>query len=382
MVKKSLIFFILFSIFIVQTGLANECDNAFEMEQWDLVVIECTPQAEQGDSDAQLKLAIAYLQDNNTEQGLKWIQQSIDAGNELAELFLGRCYASGWGFEQDISKAIDIFIRLHKNGNEEALEQLEELSDHEADAQFAIATLYETGDGVNQDDSLAIQWYLKALNNGNTQALNAIKKMAQNEIPIAQYQLAEMYQKGIGVQRDIPKALLWSRKSSENGYENAKELYADLAFEDFIYDADIRELALLTEKIDQHCDDIKCVFDYVWEYIDRSEDGQISLAELSRFQRNLIKWAYVDNTEDDIDTGEIAAINLSAILLLPITTSAMIHSFDYNNDGVLSRDEVMTESEFARLVGIKKDRIPKSVDFKKMGEDAKELLKIIPFPLN
>ena len=34
------------------------------------------------------------------------------------------------------------------------------------------------------------------------------------------------------------------------------------------------------------------------------------------------------------------------------TASSVLHSFDYNNDGLLSKNEVFSETEFAKFVGV------------------------------
>jgi tetratricopeptide (TPR) repeat protein len=367
------------SIIVLSSGFADECEDAFKMQEWDLTISICKEPAESGDHTAQLNLAIAYMNKGMGEEGINWVHKSIESGNVEAEFFLGRCYANGWAVEKDISKAAEIYTKLLRDGYEVALDRIKELAEDHVDAQLALAELYENGDGVPQNDILSTFWYRKAAENGVQQALGALERMAENEIPVAQYNLAEMYHKGLGVERNLLIALKWSRKAFENGFEEAKELYAELVMEDVMYAADVRELESLINQIEQECTDIKCGFDLVWEYIDKSGDQKLSLAELARFQRNLVKWVIVENQKENVDTGEMAAVNLSAILILPITASSIVHSFDYNNDGVLSKDEVISDDDFGRLVGINAGQIQKGIDFKKIGEDAKELLKILPF---
>ncbi len=38
--------------------------------------------------------------------------------------------------------------------------------------------------------------------------------------------------------------------------------------------------------------------------------------------------------------------------MLPITASSILHSFDYDDDGLLSENEVLGDTAFAELVGI------------------------------
>ncbi|EMS78419.1 Sel1 repeat-containing protein [Desulfotignum phosphitoxidans DSM 13687] len=356
------------------------CEDAYNLRNWDLTISKCTTKAENGDLKAQLYLAIAHMHKGKNEEGIEWLNKSIKSGNTDAEFFLGSCYANGWAVEKDISKAIEIYTNLLRDGFGEALDRIAELAENHVEAQFAIAKLYEWGDGVEKNNLMSIFWYRKAAENGNEQAFDAIERMAEDDIPVAQYNLAEMYHKGLVVQRNLPKALKWSRKAVENGFEDSKKQYAELVMEDVMYAADVREVESLIKKIDQECTDIKCGYDLVWEYIDKSGDRKLSLAEIARFQRNMIKWAIVENQKEGVEAGEMAAVNLSAILILPITSSSIIHSFDYNDDGVLSKDEVMSDNDFGRLVGINAGQIQKGIDFKKIGENAKELLKILPLP--
>ena len=40
---------------------------------------------------------------------------------------------------------------------------------------------------------------------------------------------------------------------------------------------------------------------------------------------------------------------------MPITASSVLNSFDYDNDGLLSKNEVFGDTEFSKLVGINID---------------------------
>ena len=124
---------------------------------------------------------------------------------------------------------------------------------------------------------------------------------------------------------------------------------------------------------------IKCAFNKVWAYLDITKDGHLSLSEIARFQRNIIKSIAVRQEENVLKTEEVAAINLTSIIFLPIMASSVIHSFDYNNDGLLSKNEVLDDTEFAKLVGVNVNTLATGLNFQSLGKKLKGSLKQIPF---
>ena len=92
-----------------------------------------------------------------------------------------------------------------------------------------------------------------------------------------------------------------------------------------------------------------------------------------------MKFAAVHQDQNGLKTEDIAAINLASIIFLPITASSVLHSFDYNNDGLLSKSEVLDDTEFSKLVGVNVDTFSTGLDFKSLGEKLNSSLKQIPF---
>lgn len=77
----------------------------------------------------------------------------------------------------------------------------------EAIAQFNVATIYDRGLGVSEDATEALRWYVKAARQGHINA---------------QYNLGVMYNLGDGVPRDYAKALKWYHKAAEQGHAEAQ----------------------------------------------------------------------------------------------------------------------------------------------------------------
>jgi len=69
----------------------------------------------------------------------------------------------------------------------------------EADCQFNVALMYEKGIGVTKDEKQAVVWYRKSADQGNSNA---------------QYNLGVLYEKGRGSAVDFAQANQWYRKAS------------------------------------------------------------------------------------------------------------------------------------------------------------------------
>ena len=72
---------------------------------------------------------------------------------------------------------------------------------------------------------------------------------------------------------------------------------------------------------------------------DVSGDGKLSTAELSRLVRVATYIAAVSGN-DVIQNNELAGAITATIPIAPVLSSAVVHSFDYDNDGVLSLKEM------------------------------------------
>ncbi|WP_339487619.1 tetratricopeptide repeat protein [Pseudomonas sp. EL_65y_Pfl2_R95] len=71
-----------------------------------------------------------------------------------------------------------------------------------ADGQFNVALMYEQGIGVTKDETQAISWYEKSAQQGNSNA---------------QYNLGVLYENGRGTAVDFAQANQWYRKAAAQG---------------------------------------------------------------------------------------------------------------------------------------------------------------------
>ena len=87
-----------------------------------------------------------------------------------------------------------------------------------AEAQASIAWLYQSGMGVTKDLNKALHYYQLAA--GQSDA-------------VAQNNLGVMYEQGLGVEKNLSVAREWYRKAAEQGYRFAEFNYANFLFNGF-----------------------------------------------------------------------------------------------------------------------------------------------------
>jgi TPR repeat protein len=380
--------------------VSGQCSAAYESGNYTTALREWKPLAEQGDADAQFNLGQLYVRGDgvpqNNETAMKWYTLAAEQGNAVAQNNLGGMYRNGQGVPQNDKTAVKWYTLAAEQGN--------------AVAQFNLGLMYDNGRGVTQDDKTAMKWYTLAAEQGVADAQKKVEEVEkrieaaeekiaeQNELrklqthakqgnADAQYNLGVMYDNGEGVPQDDETAMKWFGLAAKQGNSDAQQRYGELLLEDFVYGSDVRALEDLAKSVETLCQknharadggatiDFKCTFDKIWAYLDITGDGRLSLAEISRFQRNIVKFVAVEEAgENVIETAEIVAINLVSIIFLPITASSILHSFDYNNDGLLSKNEVFGDTEFSKLVGINVETLATSLDFYSLGEKLQDTM--------
>ena len=83
-----------------------------------------------------------------------------DQGHSDAWYYLGKCYYTGRGVEQNQAEAVRWYSAAANKGH--------------ADAQYALGFCYAHGAGVKQSHSMAFMWYKKAAEAGHTAAINNV----------------------------------------------------------------------------------------------------------------------------------------------------------------------------------------------------------------
>lgn len=183
--------------------------------------------AEKGNSDGQVDLAFMLLVQSdeqekpNNSEIISLLNKSVAQNNADAQNLLGRMYQLGIGVEVNNSVALDLFSKAANQNN--------------AEAQNNLAAIFNNGIGVARNYKLAFNWYFRAIDNGSVTALyniatmyetglgvekdltlafNYYAKAAEKGFSLAQYELGMMYLKGTAVDRNYALAKEWLDKST------------------------------------------------------------------------------------------------------------------------------------------------------------------------
>ncbi|HTT08873.1 MAG TPA: tetratricopeptide repeat protein [Gammaproteobacteria bacterium] len=100
---------------------------------------------------------------------MKLWQPKAEAGDKIAQNYMGVLYQLGLGVDRDYVKAVQWYVKAAENGN--------------ADAQRILGTMYYDGNGVSQNTNCAYAWYYVASQNGHALAEEARKSIANELTP-------------------------------------------------------------------------------------------------------------------------------------------------------------------------------------------------------
>ena len=129
----------------LESGIA-----AFEAKQFTRALHLLTPLAQQGNPDAQYRVAIMYQNDlgvvRNELQAFKWMKAAAEQGHALAQHGLGFMYMEGDCIGKNGAEAVKWYTKAAEQGM--------------AGSQTALAMIYEEGiAGVPIDSEKAKKWY-------------------------------------------------------------------------------------------------------------------------------------------------------------------------------------------------------------------------------
>ena len=130
------------------------------------------------------------------KQAFDWFLKSATAGNKFAQYSLANLYYYENGVEKDLSQAFLWYQKSSAQG--------------QPYASYAIAQMYNKGEYVTQNEDTAQRYYNAALS-GFLELES--KDQADDNL---YYKLGAMYKNGLGTEIDIPKAIEYFEKSTEN----------------------------------------------------------------------------------------------------------------------------------------------------------------------
>lgn len=225
--------------------------------------------AEQGNAQAQNDLGICYAIGDGIAvdpvKAAEYFKLAYQQGEQMAAMNLARCFAQGFGVEQNLYIAFLVCSEAIESGMEKAITFRRDIAiemfpkmtcdAHQGNkiAQYLLGLCYCEGIAVDTDSEQAIFWYTKAAEQGDAGALN---------------QLGIFYCTGNGVQKNLHKGLELFVKAIQNGYPAHNNL------------SQVRELIAFEKKERRPCFLVK-ILDKQWA--DKLLDGEIFMKTLSSF---------------------------------------------------------------------------------------------------
>ena len=109
----------------------------------------------------------------------------------------------------------------------------------------------------------------------------------------------------------------------------------------------------------------------ILEYMDITHDELISAAEHNRFIRHFVTWATVQEAEhmEPVKIEKIYTACLGTMALAPLITKTIFLNHDYDNDGFLSKSEILSSFSDCSEYTLTTDTIINQLNFSKEIDD-------------
>ena len=165
-----------------QSGTAGE----------DLKTLESA--ARRGDAAAQFRIALRFLNDGGLIGGAaaaaRWLARAADQGHTEAQFILASLYERGEGVRRDEKHALELYRKAAAAGHIKAMHNLGVLL---------------TARGTAEDYREAAEWFTRAA----------------TDLPESQYNLALLYERGLGIEQNLSKAYYWYQLAARAGDKEA-----------------------------------------------------------------------------------------------------------------------------------------------------------------
>ena len=138
------------------------------------------------------------------EEAFSIFERFAELGHPDAMFYTAKAYARGWGVRPDLEKARQISLQAVQYG-----------FSYRGETAYGLGRLFQLSHGPDCN-TVAVQWFKKAL---------------QWNYKKASMQLAFHYERGLGVDQDIPQARSYYEIAIRAGYEQAMIKYARLLAE-------------------------------------------------------------------------------------------------------------------------------------------------------
>jgi hypothetical protein len=203
--------------------------------------------ADQGNATAENSVGLLFRLGQGVEQdkveAVRWYRKAAKQENANAMFNMGAAYYNGDGVSPNIVSSYVWFLLAEKAGSQPAVaatnRMKKEAGEIESDALEQIGDMYEKGDDLPLKPLEALNWYRRAAENGEGQIQiklanllfhsensasnydeirHLCEKAANSGFPPGAYCMGHLYELGIGVSQDFPKAAKWFGEGASRGY--------------------------------------------------------------------------------------------------------------------------------------------------------------------
>lgn len=113
--------------------------------------------ADAGLKEAQRAMGLHYIRSKEVDKAIPFLDAASKQKDPDAEYYLGLCYENGWGIDENMAKAADLYSKAAHQGH--------------LDATYNLAVFYELGlGGIPQQLDTALDMYSKVAADGHTEA--------------------------------------------------------------------------------------------------------------------------------------------------------------------------------------------------------------------
>lgn len=191
------------STFVILAAAMGLATTSFAQEANSDSINKVIANAKQGDANAQNQVGAWYYAGTHVkqdyDQAYEWWKMAALQGHVGGIGNLGLCYQFGRGVEKDSVDAMRLYMKSIKEGNKQLLEERSVRANNKSAFDgVLVAQCYQKGNGVEKDMAKAIDYFAKAA------ALNSVD---------AQRELALCYVNN----KETPKAVPWFKKAAEQG---------------------------------------------------------------------------------------------------------------------------------------------------------------------
>ncbi|CAN5314710.1 hypothetical protein BH11CYA1_BH11CYA1_24010 [soil metagenome] len=200
--------------------IVDQAKIAADASRYEEATVMVRPLAEKGFAPAQNLLGDLTRVAGDDVKSVEWYRKAAEQGNAKGQNNLGMSLVNGQGVAKNNEEAISWLTKAAEQGHPKA--------------QNNLSVMYATGRGVTKDTEMAQKWRLKAAEGGDpaaqcnvanyyataknyTEAFRWLKKAAEQKYGPAESRLGEMYESGLGIEKNHEEAVRIFKVASEAG---------------------------------------------------------------------------------------------------------------------------------------------------------------------